>query len=573
MKLKLSTKPKTDAEGAPSSATPANEASTPTPLTAGPRKLTFKFGSSSAAAPAESQPAETPKPKRKYTKKPKVDEDGNPITAAAKPKKRARDENEDGTPATKRKIKPTAKSLELAHDDDDDEDELAAEPPPVPVRPSRPVMNRAGSKIKLKMKSNVGPGTLQRTNTAMIKIKGVHGKPPVRPPGVGYDSEAEEAEEDPAIESQFILRMQPGPDCDTLRKAIEEKKIGTSTGTGGTNVMFRFFDKEGRRATITINGRMYAACMLDLPCVIESMKSWNKKDWVKTADVCQMLLVLGRVQSEEEAKKFALPKEVDHIKHKYPHGLTPPMHYVRKRRFRYRQDHHEFEERERKVNALLHADDLAKSSGGNVDWQIIDSDQDDVSGGSSDEDAEGEEDDDIQETTEGGYVIEGETPGGEAVEFEAADENDIADMIAAGMMEDEDVDVEGLFGGGQVEVETPATSHDVAMHALGENPGGPITETAASTPAATSPDDDDDDDDEADSPGDDVVDEEATAAQDQRESTMAEIRELEQEIANVRAQHNAQTNVLMKRRQKQKMDQLQGDLDLKRAALGIEDGD
>jgi transcription initiation factor TFIID subunit 7 len=399
-----------------------------------------------------------------------------------------------------------------------------------------------------------------------LKIKH-HGRVPVRPPGVGYDSEAEEAEEDPAIESQFILRMQPGPDCDLLRKAIEEKKIGKPSAEGGTMVVFRFFDGEGRRAIISIQNRLYAAAMVDLPCVIESMKSWNKKDWVKTADVCQMLLVLGRVANEEEAKRYPLPQEVHPHKHQYPHGLTPPMHWVRRRRFRPRQSYHEIEQRETMVNKLLAEDESARTSGGSTEYEIIDENKPESDMGSSDEDAEGEEED-IAETTE--YLLEGETPGGEEIEV---DNNELAAALAAGLMEDE-VDVDALFGGEEGEPETPLTSHDVAVHALGENAVS-TPETAVTSPnAATSPDDDDDDDDDAESAQEDEIDAQAVAAQEGLEQGMTEIRELEQEIAKAQEQLDSSNNVLYKQRCKRKIEQLQTDLGLKKAALGIgDDGD
>lgn len=557
MKLKLSTKP---AAAPPGEQAPSSANAAPPPGSAG-GKLKIKFGSQT---PVEGQAAEPPKQKRKYTKKPKFDEHGNPLPPGAKTlkiQKRPRDQVGDGdAPTAKRKIKPTAKSLELVHSDDSDmEDNTIAT---VAAPSGGPV--RQGSKIKLKVNS------LKRTNTALaLKIKGFQGRPPVRPPGVGYDSEAEEAEEDPAIESQFVLRMQPGPDCDLLRKAIEEKKIGKPSAEGGTMVVFRFFDPEGRRALINIQNRLYAAAMVDLPCVIESMKSWNKKDWVKTADVCQMLLVLGRVANEEEAKKFPLPPEVHPHKHQYPHGLTPPMHWVRRRRFRPRQSYHEIEQREAMVNQLLAADESARSTpGGNVEYEIIDENRVETDEETSDEDGEGEED--IAETTEQ-YVLEGGTPGGEEIEVD----NDLAAALAAGLMEDEDVDVDALFGnGGEVEAETPVTSHDVAVHALGENAVS-TPETAATSPnAATSPDDDDDDDDDAESAQEDEMDAQAAAAQEGLEQGMTEIRELEQEITKAQEQLESSNNVLYKQRCKRKIEQLQTDLGLKKAALGLgDDGD
>ncbi|KAF2013231.1 hypothetical protein BU24DRAFT_232774 [Aaosphaeria arxii CBS 175.79] len=585
MKLKLTTKPQGAPEGAPSAASPANEApgAVPTPASATGPKLKFKFGSqasASAAPPAvpstDAPSTEAPKPKRKYTKKPKLDENGNVIPpapkAAPKPKKRPLEEGDRETsPVAKRKPKPTAKSLEMALIDDELEEELQAPAPapaPAPKKIAPPV--RAGSTIKLKMKG--GQPTIQKSNTTLIKLKGAHGKPPYRPPGVGYDSEADEAEEDPAIESQFVLRMQPGPDCDLLRKAIEEKTIGKSVSHGGPGVQFRFFDREGRRATVLIQGRLYAACMVDLPCVVESMKSWNKKDWVKTADVCQMLLVLGRVTSEEEAKKFDIPRDINTSSHQYPHGLTPPMHHVRRRRFRPRVSYHRIEQVEAEVNALLETDRKVSQGGGRAEFQVIDADKADSSEDeSSDEDAEGE-DDDMVDAPE--YVVE--TPGGEELEVDNAH---LEQMLAAGF-EEEDDEMSGLFGGdggagGEVEVDigTPATAHDVAMHALGDHAIPTVESSAPSPNAATSgdDDDDDDDDDEGDTGDDGEVDAEAAAELAGRETQLAEIQELEQEIETAQSQYSTINNVLYKQRLKTKIDRLRTDLNLKKAALGIED--
>jgi transcription initiation factor TFIID subunit 7 len=118
------------------------------------------------------------------------------------------------------------------------------------------------------------------------------GEPPVRPKGVGYDSEASDTEVDPALEEQFILRMQPGEDCDYLRQAVEEKRFGPRS-QGGADVSFKSLTRDGRRAAVTIRGRIYAASLVDLPCIVEGLKSWDKRGWYKAADICQMLLVRG----------------------------------------------------------------------------------------------------------------------------------------------------------------------------------------------------------------------------------------------------------------------------------------
>ncbi|OCL11012.1 hypothetical protein AOQ84DRAFT_353238 [Glonium stellatum] len=492
-------------------------------------KITVKFRNSVASSQApEEQTADVVPPvkqKRKYTKRPKpVDENGQPIPAPPKnapkaTKKRARDENDEETSPAKRKTKDTGSQPVNGSS------ALGVGGPPQPSLPTP-------APQKLKLKARTSGSALQ------IKVKHV-GRPPPRPLGVGYDSEAEDAEIDPAIESQFILRMLPGPDCDLLKRAIEEKKIGLPEREGGFGVHFRFFDKEARRAVVIIKGRMYAAAMVDLPCVIEAMKSWNRRDWVKSADVCQMLLVLGVVQNEEQAKNFSLPKEVDKFSHQYAHGLTPPMHWVRKRRFRQRMSYRRIEEVETEVDRLLAADEEAREAGGESTYQILDPDHLDGSESSEEED------------DEANYEIE------DAEGYE--EEDDDADEMAR-LMEQE-------LGAADDEPMPFATSHDVAMHALGADVAGaiPTTETPGSTSAAETESEVDDD---ADGESEDDIDEDALAAQQEIAQQREEIADLEKEIANAMVQYEQQPNPLLKQRIMAKIKSLRNDLDLKKASLG-----
>jgi transcription initiation factor TFIID subunit 7 len=555
MKLKIKV-PGAAANGA--SPVPPQDQAAPAPLP----KLKFKPVAPVDPDAAGGHAPDAPKPKRKYTKKQKLDQDGNPIPPGKPgPKKRAREDGEDGdSPAAKRKPKPTAKSLAMADDSSDDDDEhMAAEPAYAPPRPAP--MRTQSIKLSIKPKSTA-PSAPQRTSTAILKVKGA-GKPPVRPYGVGYDSEADEAELDPAIESQFILRMLPGPDCDLLRKAIEEKKIGLSINQGGPGVYFRFFDREGRRAMVTIQGRNYAASMVELPTVIETLKSWNKKDWVKTADVCQMLLVLGRVQTEEEAKKYPRPAIVEPDSHRFPHGLTPPMRWVRKLRFRPRKSYLDVERAEAQMNRLLNEDENADST----KFELVDSDH----ASSQDESDSDEEEDEENEIMRDAQQAEAETP------IEEVDADALEQMLHEGLMEDEEIELQtddqtlgALFGeeNSGVEPATPATAHDVALHALNQN--GTITlepETAASTPAAATSADDDDDDDADSDEDEDEVDDAAVAEEQRKEQLRNEIAELDKAIEETIKQRDRQTNILFRKRMNATIEKQTADREIKRKQL------
>jgi len=353
--------------------------------------------------------------------------------------------------------------------------------------------------------------------------------------------------------------MKPGPDCDLLRKSIEEKTIGKSVSQGGPGVHFRFFDREGRRAMLTVQGRHYAATMVELPAVIESLKSWNKKDWVKTADVCQMLLVLDEVKNEEEAKKYPLPSYISPDTHRFPHGLTPPMKWARKRRFRPRKSYIDVERAEASLHRLLEADELAEST----KYEMVDSEAESSEESSSEEEVDDEE-------------------MADATQVEEMDADQLEQMLAEGLMDDE-VEFQGdndqlkalLANNDNVQVEqadTPTTAHDVAMHALSQNGNVVVeTETAASTPAAaTSADDDDDDDDEDSDEEVDEVDEAAAAEEQRQEQLRGEIAELERAIVQSTEARDRHTNFLFKKRAQTQIDKQKADLAIKRKQLNEE---
>jgi transcription initiation factor TFIID subunit 7 len=426
-----------------------------------------------------------------------------------------------------------------------------------------------------------------------VKHQGV---PPPRPPGVGYDSEAEDVEIDPAIEHQFILRMQPGEDCEYLRKAIEEKRVGVPKKDGGADVHMRFFDREGRRAMVTIRGRHYAATLVDLPCIIEAMKSWDRRGWWKSADICQMLLVLGQVPNEDAAKAMQLPREIEQSTWQYAHGLTPPMHWVRKRRFRKRVSYRTIEAVEDEVERLLAEDEKAKKRGGTTEYTLLDLAKlrDDS------EDAEGEVDEEMLADDNG-------VPVGEAY-YEGDDYEDLERMMEAGLegSGDEDAEGEAVDAGvagvsnadaadpasaANATATTPAAANDPSATttiAPSNLPAGVNMTSANATPLSTptphptsvpasSPSSDNDDNassDEEDAAEEDEeeeeIDEDALAAQQEKQQIREEVADLKKEIERLRQQMGMQSNSLLRQRLGARIASMQGDLDLKMGTLGEE---
>ncbi|KAE8445922.1 hypothetical protein EG329_012701 [Mollisiaceae sp. DMI_Dod_QoI] len=408
------------------------------------------------------------------------------------------------------------------------------------------VQQPAPKKIKLSISGGPKtPAAAAKTPITPVVLKAkVKGKPPPRDPGTGYDSEASDREIDPVIEEQFVLRLLPGDDCEYLRKAIEDKKIGIPRNAGGADISMKFFDLHGRRGAVTIRGHIYAATLVDLPSVSEAMKSWDRRGWWKCADVCQMFWVFAQVQSEEDARTIPLPDEVDRETYQYPHGLTPPMHFARKLRFRKRLHKSTIERVEEEVQRLLAADAKAETTS----YEIIDPDADDRRasqfdaestpgyGHDEDEDAEGEDDDQDQ-----GYFNHHPVSGHEE---DMPDDDQLERDLQAAFEED-------------LEAPTP----DIA--------GTPSVAPAAE-PEEDSGDDsfDDDDGDNDGDVGAPDIDEDEKARLAQIEGIKEDIAEFEAKIRRAQFDLSTQKNPILQKRMEDSIRKLKQEVQLKKSSIG-----
>jgi transcription initiation factor TFIID subunit 7 len=172
-----------------------------------------------------------------------------------------------------------------------------------------------------------------------------------------YDRELDDSDEDLTFDEHFVLRLPPGDDCERLRRAVASREVGS-------DVWFKFKgaracvlpdsglnrSPDSRRAIFHVGNSTYSSKLVDLPCIIEAQKTLDNKQMFKVADICQvqpasavpfrpgltgaqMLVVEDRIENEQalnNSKTFNLDEYI------WPHGITPPLHHVRKRRFRKR---------------------------------------------------------------------------------------------------------------------------------------------------------------------------------------------------------------------------------------------
>ena len=141
-----------------------------------------------------------------------------------------------------------------------------------------------------------------------------------------------DGDETAPIEEHLILRLSPNsPMLSALKEQFKQNQ------TPDLKIKF----KSDRACTITSGQFHHTATLVDLPCIIESSKTLDSKLFHKTGDICQMILV----DEKNDLKDYV-----------YPHGITPPMKFVRKRRFRKRISKRAIEDVEREIERLLKAD-------------------------------------------------------------------------------------------------------------------------------------------------------------------------------------------------------------------------
>uniref|UniRef100_A0A672SXE8 TAF7 RNA polymerase II, TATA box binding protein (TBP)-associated factor n=1 Tax=Sinocyclocheilus grahami TaxID=75366 RepID=A0A672SXE8_SINGR len=160
------------------------------------------------------------------------------------------------------------------------------------------------------------------------------------------------------LESQFVLQL-PQEYASTVRRITQSSSM---------NMKDRLtieLHANGRHGIVRVDRVPLACKLVDLPCILESLKTVDKKTFYKTADICQMLVCtldgdLYPPLEEPTDKKFV-----------WNHGITLPLKNTRKRRFRKtaKKKYIESPDVEKEVKRLLSTDAEA------VRWEVIAEDE------------------------------------------------------------------------------------------------------------------------------------------------------------------------------------------------------
>lgn len=118
-------------------------------------------------------------------------------------------------------------------------------------------------------------------------------------------------------EEQFLLRL-PQALVEEMRFALSSTKKRDAAGDDKKASRFDVNFKDERNAVLKVDGKEYPASLMDLPCLVETHKTADKRTFYKSGDVHQVLVV-------------RMPDEPAPTSHVLTDGLTPAAKNAGKR--------------------------------------------------------------------------------------------------------------------------------------------------------------------------------------------------------------------------------------------------
>lgn len=185
------------------------------------------------------------------------------------------------------------------------------------------------------------------------------------------------------LESQFILRLPPTPSA-ALRAAVRSGVMNLEDRLGIQ------LENDMRHASVQFDKWTLPAKLFDLPTIIESCKTLDRKIFYKTADICQIMIAQegDAAKSDEEVSPKKKDKDSKDKRYMLPHGITAPLKNVRKRRFRktLKKKYVDLPDVEKEVKRLLRTDTEALS----VRYEVVNAEDEKAESKNNEREFEGE---------------------------------------------------------------------------------------------------------------------------------------------------------------------------------------
>ncbi|XP_077973012.1 transcription initiation factor TFIID subunit 7-like [Styela clava] len=154
------------------------------------------------------------------------------------------------------------------------------------------------------------------------------------------------------LENYFLMRLPP----DAATKLNEVMLAGNLKDRLTLNM-----HDDLRHGAVKFDGECYSGKVWDLPCVIECQKTVDMKTFYKTNNLSHMLVCTPDTDLSEHNSNVQQNLKSNHLRERkflWPHGITPPLKNVRKRRFRKtaKKKYIDSPDIEKEVKRLLKAD-------------------------------------------------------------------------------------------------------------------------------------------------------------------------------------------------------------------------
>eukprot|EP01084_Bolivina_argentea_P279345 477559_1 len=143
------------------------------------------------------------------------------------------------------------------------------------------------------------------------------------------------------LENQLLIKF-PDELCDQISSGIDSGKLpmitlrpvtktNNNTNTNNSKHDTKSDTEYEREFELQISGdnNTYSTKLMDLPCIIESQKTYNKNLYFKTGDISQMLIVSNN--NNNESNTNTNNNNIENHSYILDSGITPPSRDIRER--------------------------------------------------------------------------------------------------------------------------------------------------------------------------------------------------------------------------------------------------
>ncbi|CAK9292033.1 unnamed protein product [Gordionus sp. m RMFG-2023] len=174
-------------------------------------------------------------------------------------------------------------------------------------------------------------------------------------------------------ENLFIIKLPEDVSEEINNKFMNKETINIK------DILFLDLDVDNDKGRFKFKDQILFVKLHSLPCIIECLKTLDRKVYYKTGDISQLLVCQKEPYSDNEVDEhqnnptnslnsFRNRKDKEK-KYNWNHGITPPLKNVRKRRFRkiIKKKTLDLPQIEKEVRRLLQVDNEAE----NVTWELL----------------------------------------------------------------------------------------------------------------------------------------------------------------------------------------------------------